>query len=96
LRSVYSWRLFEIARSWLNHCETKKEPVRLTLEQLRDVLETPESYRWDHMKKRAIEPAIKEIAEKDSLRLTYKTYKKGRAVAGIYLYVEEDTQCKLF
>lgn len=96
LRSVYSWRLFEIARSWLDHCTTKKEPVRMTVEQLRAALQIPESYKWKDMRVRAIEPAIKEIAEKDSLRLSYKTYKKGRAVAGIYLYVEEDTQYKLF
>jgi plasmid replication initiation protein len=96
LRSVYSWRLFEIARSWLDHCTTKKEPVRLTLEQLRGVLETPDSYKWKDIRVRAIEPAIKEISEKDSLKITYEAYKKGRAVAGIYLYVEENTQGKLF
>jgi len=96
LRSTYSWRMYELAKSWLEHCTKTNKAVQLTLEQLRDTLETPESYRWDHMKKRAIDPAIKEIATKDNLIITYQPYKKGRAVAGIHLFVEEDEQQDLF
>jgi plasmid replication initiation protein len=96
LRSVYSWRMYELAKSWLEHCKKKQKPVQLTLEQLRDTLETPNSYRWDHVKRRALEPAIKEIAEKDNLIITYQPYKKGRSVAGIHMFVQEDDQGDLF
>lgn len=96
LRSVYSWRLFEICKSWLSFCKTKNKPVKLTLEQLRDSLGTPESYLWGDIKRRAIDTAIKEIAEQDgSIIITYKPYKKGRSVAGIYLFVEESSQLSL-
>jgi len=96
LRSVYSWRMFELAKSWLEHCIKTNKPIKLTLEQLRDTLETPDSYRWDHIKKRAIDPAIKEIATKDNLIITYQPYKAGRSVAGIHLFVKEDEQQDLF
>lgn len=96
LRSTYSWRLYEFAKSWLEHCKSKQKPVQVTLEQLREVLETPDSYRWDHVRKRAIDPAIKEISSKDDLIITYQPYKKGRSVAGIHMFVKEDDQGDLF
>lgn len=96
LRSVYSWRMFELAKSWLEHCTKTNKPIKFTLEQLRDTLETPESYKWKDMRVRAIDPAIKEIAEKDHLIITYQPYKAGRSVAGIHLFVKEDEQQDLF
>lgn len=96
LRSVYSWRMFELAKSWLEHCTKSNKPVQLTLDQLRDTLETPESYKWKDIRVRAIEPAIKEIANKDYLEITYKPYKNGRSVAGIHLFVKENDQPDLF
>ncbi len=96
LRSVYSWRIYELAKSWLEHCVKTQKPVQLTLEQLRGTLETPASYKWKDVRVRAIEPAIKEIAEKDNLIITYQPYKKGRSVAGIHMFVQEDDQGDLF
>ncbi len=96
LRSVYSWRMFELAKSWLEHCTKTQKSVKLSLEQLRDTLETPDSYRWDHVKKRAIEPAIKEITTLGHLEITYQPYKIGRSVAGIHLFVKESEQGDLF
>lgn len=96
LRSVYSWRVFEVAKSWLDHCTKTQKPVKLSLDQLRDTLETPESYKWKDIRVRAIDPAIKEIATKDYLEITYKPYKNGRSVAGIHLFVKESDQPDLF
>lgn len=96
LRSVYSWRMFELAKSWLEHCTKTNKPVRITLEQLRDTLETPDSYKWKDIRVRAIEPAIKEIAAKDYLEITYQPYKHGRSVAGIHFFVKESDQPDLF
>ena len=96
LRSTYSWRLFELAKSWLEHCTKTQKAVQLTLDQLRDTLETPESYKWKDIRVRAIEPAIKEIAAKDYLEITYKPYKNGRSVGGIHIFVKESDQPDLF
>lgn len=96
LRSTYSWRMFELAKSWLEHCTKTQKPIKLTLDQLRDMLETPESYKWDDIKKRAISPAIKEISAKDFLEITYQPYKHGRSVAGIHFFVKESDQPDLF
>ena len=96
LRSVYSWRMYELAKSWLEHCNSKQRPVQLTVEQIRSILDTPKSYRWVDIKRRAIDPAIKEIQEKDNLVITYQAYKKGRSTAGIHMFVKENEQGDLF
>lgn len=96
LRSVYSWRMFELAKSWLEHCAKTQKPIKLSLEQLRDTLETPESYKWKDIRVRAIEPAIKEITALDHLEITYQPYKHGRSVAGIHFFVKESDQPDLF
>ncbi len=94
LKSVYSWRLFEFGKSWVEHCK-KGNTVRITLENLKHVLEWPESYRWDHVKKRAIDPAIKEIAKFDHLDIEYKIEKKGRSVHALEFKFIEREQLEL-
>lgn len=86
-KSVYSWRLFEYAKSWLSY----GKPVRITIENLQQILEWPESYKWHDAKKRALEPAIKEIIGLNelSMNITYKTEKKGRSIYAIEFIFKE-------
>lgn len=86
-KSIYSWRLFEFGQSWLEYCRKEKK-IRITLENLQHVLGWPDSYRWDHVKKRAIEPAIKEINKLNYLTVKYEVEKKGRSVHALYFYFE--------
>lgn len=94
LKSVYSWRLYEFGQSWLEHCKSGNT-VRITLDNLKHVLDWPDSYRWDHVKKRAIEPAIKEIEKFNNFKITYKIEKKGRSVHAIDFFFEEKSQLEL-
>lgn len=90
LKSVYSWRLFEFSQSWIEHCKTGKT-VRVTVENLRHILEWPESYKWNDAKKRALDPAIKEIAQFNHFDVTYKVEKKGRSVHALeFNFIERD------
>lgn len=90
LKSVYSWRLFEFGKSWVEHCRSGKT-VRITLENLRHVLEWPESYKWNDAKKRALDPAIGEISKFDHLDIEYEIEKKGRSVhALIFKFIERE------
>uniref|UniRef100_UPI0018802EB0 replication initiation protein n=1 Tax=Vibrio hibernica TaxID=2587465 RepID=UPI0018802EB0 len=78
-RSVYSWRLFEIARSWLG----TNKPVKLSLENIRHQLDVPTSYKWNDVKKRALDPAILEISKHEKIDITYTTKKSGRSVSDL-------------
>lgn len=93
-RSVYSWRLYELAKSWLEHCEQGKV-VTITLENLKLQLEWPESYRWNDAKKRTIDPAIEEIGKFESLDIKYKINKKGRSVHSLDFIFKEKDQLEL-
>lgn len=79
LRSVYSWRLFELITEF-----------RLTgwcipdMEDIRHALEVPETYSWFDIKRRILEPAIKELNKQiPSLDLKYEPKKQGRNVAKV-------------
>jgi plasmid replication initiation protein len=94
-RSVYTWRLFEYAKSWLGHCsdpKTKKPSTRITVENLRRILDVPASYLWNDVKKRAIDPAIKEIQKYTEMEITYEILKKGRSTHALDILVKEKEQ----
>ena len=95
LRSVYSWRLFELAKSWLDYCKTKQKPFKIQLKDLRHALETPESYKWDNLRTRALEPAIKEIAQHAGLKISYSVIKTGRSITALDISVSEISQMQL-
>ncbi|PFG45151.1 replication initiator protein, partial [Vibrio sp. ES.051] len=90
LKSVYSWRLYEYAKSWTTYCQEGKS-VHVTLENLKHILEWPDTYDWSDAKKRALVPAIKEIGTLSNLDITYKIVKKGRSVHALeFKFVERD------
>jgi plasmid replication initiation protein len=95
LRSSYSWRLYELAKSWLSLSENKGKPITITLAQLRQTLDVPDTYRWDHMRKRAIDPAIKEIYKINKLHITYEIRKKGRRVHALDISIAQHDQIEL-
>lgn len=91
LKSAYSWRLFEISQSWMAHCD-KNKSVRMTLENFRHTMDAPETYRWVDIRRRILESAIKEIAEKNGRIITYKPIKKGRSVHSIEFFFTDKTE----
>ena len=93
-RSAYSWRLYEIARSWLKHCENGKT-VRITLENLKHQLDWPKSYKWNDAKKRSIDPAIEEIAKFEKLEISYTVEKQGRSVHALAFLFKEKEQMEM-
>ncbi|TXK93808.1 hypothetical protein BMR07_16680 [Methylococcaceae bacterium CS1] len=83
LRSVYSWRFLELFTSYLGKDETKPYLKIIMLEELRYTFEIPKSYKWDNIKKRVIEPAIKELTAKDNWLIDWQPIKQGRSVVKI-------------
>ena len=77
LRSVYSWRLFELLMQF-----KKTGWLRISIEEFCHAVEAPERYRKDfgQLRRSVIEPAVKEIREKDGLNVIWDVEKAGRKV----------------
>ena len=80
LPSSYSQRIFEILKSWANAPE-----VIISMSELHDTLNTPESFRKDfrQFRTRVIEKAHKDILAHTSLRFEWEPVKAGRSVEAI-------------
>lgn len=90
IRSVYSWRLLELFKSW-----DKTKELFITLEDFRKALEVPENYAYINIKQRCIEPAVKELQEKNCLIVTWTPIKKSRAVTSLRFKWKQDDQIQL-
>jgi plasmid replication initiation protein len=94
-RSVYSWRLFEYANSWLEYCTANNKRVSVTIDNLREMLDAPKSYSYKDFRVRALEPAIKEIKTTSNIEISYDTKKKGRAIHSLNIFVKLSDQLEL-
>lgn len=92
LRSIYSWRLFECLQSW-------KDTGRWTptIEEFHKAMEAPASCCADfgQLKRRVIDPAVKELRDKDGLLLEWSPVKAGRKVGGLDFRFTPDPQGRL-
>jgi Protein involved in initiation of plasmid replication len=78
MKSKYSVRLYEILKSY----EKLNEPVYFTLERFKEAMGT-EYDRWADVKRRIVEPALKEINLLSDLSVIYSTGKKGKSIVSI-------------
>lgn len=80
LRSIYSWRLFELLMQF-----KKTGLLRIPINEFAKCLELSETYTNDFgaMRRKVIEPATKEIREKDGLAVEWEAIKAGRKVKAL-------------
>jgi plasmid replication initiation protein len=80
LRSVYSWRLLELLMRFKSTCHAE-----YTIEDFCASMDAPEKHRADFAKIRTkiIEPAVKELIEKDGWLIQWKPVKAGRKVKAL-------------
>lgn len=92
LRSVYSWRLFELLMQF-----KKTGLLNMPIEEFQHSLETPETYNADFslLRARVIEPAVKEIREKDGLAVEWEAIKAGRKVKALKFTFPTEQQLSL-
>lgn len=93
LRSLYSWRLFELLMQF-----KRTGFLKIELEEFHHAMESSSSYRKDFgaTRRKIIEPAIKEIRKKDGLKVTWKTIKTGRKVTALEFKFPVEQQHELF
>jgi plasmid replication initiation protein len=80
LRSMYSWRLFELLMQFKG-----TGLVNIAIDEFSRVMELSVTYTKDFgaMRRKVIEPAIKEIKEKDGLAVNWEAIKAGRKVKAL-------------
>lgn len=92
LRSIYSWRLLEL----LMRFETTGW-AEYTIEDFAASMDAPEKHRANFAKVRTkiIEPAVKELVEKDGWLIQWRPEKRGRRVVAVRFDFRRDPQNRL-
>ena len=93
LRSIYSWRLLELLMKFKS-----SGIAHFDVEDLKVALDVPESMKNDfgQVRKKIIDPAIKELEKKDDWIIAYKTKKAGRRIDKIRFSFMKNPQPSLF
>lgn len=93
LRSIYSWRLLELLSQFRSTGEAFFDIKTFT----KAMEATPKQQEnFAKIRSKIIEPAIKELQEKDGWKIEYFPKKTGRKISHIVFRFERDTQNKLF
>lgn len=92
LRSIYAWRLFECLHSW--KAEGRWE---CSTEEFHAAMEAPASCcaNFGMLNRTVIQPALKELRQKDGLMIDMALAKAGRKVIGLTFVFQPDPQRQL-
>jgi plasmid replication initiation protein len=92
LPSIYSQQIFELLMSWRTLVA-----YEIPVEDLHDMLGTPEDYRKDFcsFRRRVLDKAKKDINQKTMLRFDWEPIKKGRKVVAVRFVFDEKKQKEL-
>lgn len=94
LRSMYSWRLLEMLTTY----GKDKGDVTFEISDFHHAMEAPDSLKtsFGRLRVRIIEPAVKELREKDSWLIDWEPIKRGRKVQQIRFRYARNPQGSLF
>jgi len=97
LRSIYSWRLLEMFEQMKDKTDGSGW-LSMSIEEFWHAMEATESYKTNFqlLRKRVIEPAIKELTEKDGWLIEWEVRKRGRKVATLLFKFQRNPQGRLF
>lgn len=97
LRSVYSWRLLELFEQ-MRSKEDGSGWLSIPIEEFWHAMEAAESYKanFNILKRKLIEPAIRELQEKDNWVINWEAEKKGRRVSSLRFKFKRNPQGSLF
>lgn len=92
LRSLYSWRLLELL---MQHQDTGW--LQITIEDFCRAMEATEKQEADFaaIRRKMIEPAVRELNDKDAWLITWEPLKFGRKVTGLRFDFRRDDQLRL-
>jgi len=89
LRSVYSWQLLQCLESWKD--TGKWSP---SLEEFNHAMDVPQSVKKDfgQVRRRVLEPALKELRDKNNMKIEIEFEKAGRTVIGLVFKFQKNPQ----
>jgi plasmid replication initiation protein len=92
LRSVYSWRLLELLTRFKS-----TGVAEYTIEDFATSMDATEKQKADfnNIRRRMIEPAVKELTEKDGWIIDWEPLKRGRKVAAVRFHFARSPQAAL-
>jgi len=83
LSSKYVIRLYKVFKDELekNNRYDKKTILKLSIDEIKEILEVPRSYKWQDVKRRIIDKAQKNLQEHTDIKFEYRVSKKiGRKI----------------
>lgn len=98
--SSYTWRFYEILVSWAQPkskvgCRFMGWIDRQNIEELRDMLGVPASYRWDNFKVQVLDIVEHELREKADIFISFERVKTGRKITHLNIKFAENDQQQL-
>ena len=92
LKSSYSIRMYEILKDWLelNRRYGNKAEKIISLDEFRQMLEIPKSYRFNDIKRFILEKTKAELAEHTDILFDYEEIKTGRKVTHLKFIITEN------
>jgi plasmid replication initiation protein len=89
LKSSYSIRIYEILKDKFNENKryNKKCEFILSVKELREILQIPQSYIYGMFKKRILEKSKQELSENTDIMFDYEEIKTGRKVTHLKFYI---------
>ena len=96
-QSTYTWRFYELLVSW---ARPKQETKGLfagwinnqSVDELREMLGVPDSYKWDNFQKQVLEVAVVELREKAHTAVYIERIKTVRKITHLNIKFIEDRQ----
>lgn len=97
LSSKYAISLYEVLTTVINR---KKSELRMSLEQLRQILKVPDDKlgKWSHLRARALDPAVEELnsrAEHSGFKVTYELQRGPKARIDAVIFKTVKTKARL-
>ena len=98
--SSYTWRFYEVLVSWAQ----PKNKVggrfmgwidRQNIDELREMLGVPDSYRWDNFKTQVLDVVEVELKDKANVFITFERVKTGRKITHLNIKFAESDQHQL-
>ena len=93
LTSKYSIRLYELLKNefeMLNR-QNRELVLEISIEELRELLNIPSSYKWQHIKTQILEKSKKDF-EKIDINFEYEVVKQGRKITNIKFMIYSKEQ----
>jgi plasmid replication initiation protein len=98
--SSYTWRFYEILVSWAQHKNITGGRLmgwidRQSVDDLREMLGVPKSYRWDNFKVQVLDIVEAELRDKANIHISFERVKTGRKITHLNIKFAESEQQQL-